>query len=76
MRRVLYKLDMLDRQILVVLQNDGRASHVQIAKQLGVGHTRVRDRILRMEGAGIIEGYQAVLNPAALGQGGVCALFN
>ncbi len=66
------KLDELDRQILEILQVDGRASHVNIARQLGVGHSRVRDRILRMEEAGVIEGYQVLLNPAALGQGILC----
>jgi Lrp/AsnC family transcriptional regulator for asnA, asnC and gidA len=68
----MYKLDTLDRQILTILQQDGRASHVNIARQLGVSHTRVRDRVLRMEEAGVIEGYQVVINPAALGQGVMC----
>jgi Lrp/AsnC family leucine-responsive transcriptional regulator len=68
----LFKLDDLDRKILEILQKDGRASHVNIARQLGVGHTRVRDRILRMEEAGVIAGYRAVLNPAVLGQGVLC----
>jgi len=63
----LYTLDTLDRQILEILQVDGRASHVNIAKQVGVGHTRVRDRIMRMEEAGGITGYRAVINPAVLG---------
>jgi Lrp/AsnC family leucine-responsive transcriptional regulator len=68
----LFKLDDLDRKILEILQKDGRASHVNIARQLGVGHTRVRDRILRMEDAGVIAGYRAVINPAVLGQGVLC----
>ena len=68
----MYKLDELDRQILDILQEDGRASHVNIAKRLGVGHTRVRDRVLRMEEAGVIEGYQAIIDPAVLGQGVLC----
>lgn len=68
----MFKLDDLDRKILEILQKDGRASHVNIARQLGVGHTRVRDRILRMEEAGVIAGYRAVLNPAVLGQGVLC----
>jgi DNA-binding Lrp family transcriptional regulator len=63
----LYKLDELDKQILMILQQDGRASNVSIAKRLGTGHTRVRDRILRMEKAGIIESYRAVIDPAKLG---------
>ncbi|MBN1220751.1 MAG: Lrp/AsnC family transcriptional regulator [Anaerolineae bacterium] len=68
----MYKLDELDKQILMILQEDGRASHVNIAKRLGVGHTRVRDRILRMEEAGVITGYRAVIDPAKLGQGVLC----
>lgn len=68
----MFKLDDLDRKILEILQKDGRASHVNIARQLGVGHTRVRDRILRMEDAGVIAGYRAVINPAVLGQGVLC----
>ena len=68
----MYKLDELDKQILDILQKDGRASHVNIARQLGVGHTRVRDRILRMEEAGVIKGYQAIIDPAVLGQGVFC----
>lgn len=68
----MYQLDPLDKQILAVLQEDGRASHVNIARQLGVGHTRVRDRILRLEEAGVIKGYQAVIDPAVFGQGILC----
>ena len=68
----IYELDELDRQILSILQEDGRASNVSIAKEIGVGHTRVRDRILRMEEAGVIEQYRVVINPAVLGQGILC----
>jgi DNA-binding Lrp family transcriptional regulator len=56
----------------MILQKNGRASNVSIAKQLGTGHTRIRDRIMRMEEAGIIRGYRAVINPAILGQGILC----
>ena len=68
----IYELDGLDKQILAALQKDGRASNVSIGKAIGVGHTRVRDRILRMEEAGVIERYRVVINPAALGQGILC----
>ena len=68
----IYELDDLDKKILAMLQKDGRASNVSIAKEMKVGHTRVRDRILRMEEAGVIERYRVVINPAALGQGILC----
>ena len=66
------ELDELDKQILQILQEDGRASNVSIGKRVGVGHTRVRDRILRMEEAGVITGYQAVINPFIMGLGILC----
>jgi DNA-binding Lrp family transcriptional regulator len=68
----MYELDSLDKQILAILQRDGRASHVNIARQVGVSHTRVRDRILRMEEAGVIEGYEAVINPIVMGHSVHC----
>ncbi len=68
----MYTLDELDRKILDILQADGRASHVQIARQLGVGHTRVRDRILRMEQVGVIRGYRAEIDPTVLGWDVLC----
>ena len=61
-----YELDDLDKKILSILQEDGRASNVSVAREIGVGHTRVRDRILRMEEAGVIEQYRVVINPAVL----------
>ena len=69
---ILFELDDLDKQILTVLQEDGRASNVSIAKRIGVGHTRIRDRIMRMEESGVIVGYRAVIDPMVLGQGVLC----
>ncbi len=66
------KLDELDKQILRILQEDGRVSHVNIAKQVGVSHTRVRDRIARMEEAGIITSYRAIIDPMHLAFGLLC----
>ena len=63
----MYNLDELDGQILHILQQNGRASHTEIARQLGVGHTRVRDHIHRMEAVGVITGYCATIDPLALG---------
>jgi len=70
----MFEPDDLDLKILTILQADGRASHVNIARSLGVGHTRVRDRILKMEDAGVISGYQVVLNPVKLGHTVECVV--
>ena len=63
----MYKLDELDKKILKLLQENGRYTHVEIARQLNIGHTRVRDHVIRMEEAGIITGYRPILNPKLLG---------
>ncbi|MEM7336978.1 MAG: Lrp/AsnC family transcriptional regulator [Chloroflexota bacterium] len=60
-------LDDLDLKILAMLQKDGRAAHSEIARQLGVGHTRVRDHVMRMEEMGVITGYRVVVDPSVLG---------
>jgi Lrp/AsnC family leucine-responsive transcriptional regulator len=68
----MYELDTLDKQILEILQVNGRATHVDIAQQLSVGNTLVRNRIAKMEEVGVISGYQAVINPAMLGIDVMC----
>lgn len=66
------KLDATDQVILDVLRLDGRAAHAKIAKTVGLSAPAVGERIRKLEAAGIITGYQAVLNPEALGQA-ICA---
>lgn len=61
------QLDELDLNILAILQKDGRVTHSEIARQLDVGHTRVRDHVLRMEEQGVIIGYRVMIDPASLG---------
>ncbi|HSR34932.1 MAG TPA: Lrp/AsnC family transcriptional regulator [Anaerolineae bacterium] len=43
-----YVLDSVDRQIIRILQQDGRASNVDIARQVGVSEATVRKRLERM----------------------------
>ncbi|MBM3124843.1 MAG: Lrp/AsnC family transcriptional regulator [Chloroflexi bacterium] len=60
-------LDNIDIKILHGLQADARLPLTQLSKQLGIPHGTVRDRIRKLEEAGVIEGYAAILNPAKLG---------
>jgi DNA-binding Lrp family transcriptional regulator len=69
------QIDELDKKILALLQKNGRASHMDMARRLKVGHTRVRDRILRMEESGAITGYRADINPQVLGYGIHCSIL-
>lgn len=53
-RHMSYVLDSVDRQIIRMLQHDGRASNVKIAHQVGVSEATVRKRLDRLVVAGII----------------------
>lgn len=59
-------LDDLNRQIVLMLQKDGRLSNSEIARRLGVTETTVRRRIDRMVEDGIIR-VAAVANPFKIG---------
>mgnify|MGYP001322145493 FL=1 len=51
------KVDSLDRLILSVLRDSGRASFVEIAERVGVTERTIRTRMKRLEGDGVIRGY-------------------
>ncbi|WP_380676934.1 Lrp/AsnC family transcriptional regulator [Salinigranum sp. GCM10025319] len=56
-------IDDVDRAILYALQQDARnATTTGIGKDIGVSASTIRNRIERLEGDGIIEGYQPKLN--------------
>jgi Lrp/AsnC family transcriptional regulator, regulator for asnA, asnC and gidA len=42
------KIDELDRQIIAILQQDGRASNVDIARRVGVTEATIRKRLDRL----------------------------
>lgn len=60
-------LDAIDRQILGILRDDGRASHAAVAKAVGLSAPAVGERIRKLEAAGVIRGYRAVFDPAEVG---------
>ena len=51
------KVDSLDRSILSVLRDSGRASFVEIAERVGVTERTIRTRMKRLEEDGVIRGY-------------------
>jgi len=61
-----HKLDEWDRRIVSILQRDGRASNVDIARELGLAEATVRKRIERLLESGIIR-VRAVADPESLG---------
>ncbi|QIZ01317.1 Lrp/AsnC family transcriptional regulator [Streptomyces sp. S1D4-11] len=62
-------LDGLDREILFHLSRDGRLTNVELAKRVGLTPPPCLRRVKRLEEAGVITGYRAVVDPQALGRG-------
>lgn len=62
-------LDRIDHRLLAELQADGRISNTELAQRVGLSQSACLRRVQRLEAAGVIEGYGARLNPAALGKG-------
>lgn len=63
------RLDRVDREILFQLRQDGRLSNVELARRVGLTPPPCLRRVKRLEDAGVISGYRAVIDPAAVGRG-------
>ena len=63
------ELDAFDWKILAVLQENARATNIEIAHRIGLSEAPCSRRIRRLEELGVIEGYGARLNPEAIGLG-------
>lgn len=61
------RLDDLDRRIVACLLEDARLSFAQIGAQVGLSAPAVKRRVDRLRRDGVITGYAAVVDPAALG---------
>jgi DNA-binding Lrp family transcriptional regulator len=62
-------MDALDRRIIAELQRDGRLSNVELADRDGLTPAPCLRRVKRMESDGVILGYTAQINRAAIGRG-------
>ena len=60
-------LDATNRRILAVLTDDARISISELARRVGMSAPAVRDRVARLEQAGVIRGYRVEIDPAAVG---------
>jgi DNA-binding Lrp family transcriptional regulator len=61
------ELDAIDWKILRELQQDGRMTNVELSRRVGISAPPCLRRVRRLEDAGIIAGYRALLNGPALG---------
>lgn len=62
-------LDKLDKAILRALQLNGRETYDVIGEQVGLSPSAVLRRVKRLEDAGVIDRYVALVRPEAVGLG-------
>ena len=61
------KLDEVDQQIVALLRENARRSFQDIGSRVSLSAPAVKRRVDRLEQAGVIRGYSAVLDHVALG---------
>lgn len=62
------ELDSFDQAILRELSVEGRISATELARRIGLSKSPVQTRLKRLEEAGVITGYRAILDPIRMGQ--------
>jgi DNA-binding Lrp family transcriptional regulator len=62
-------MDATDRAILRLLQENGRLSNVELAERVNLSPSPCLRRVRALEEAGVIQGYRAAIDPAALDRG-------
>ena len=60
-------LDAKDRKILEIVQRDGSLAQAAIAKRVGLSTAAVNERLRKLEHAGVIRRWTALVDPAAVG---------
>ena len=65
--RLMKSIDDLDRAILRELQTNARISNAELAERVGLSASPCWQRVKRLEDAGYIEGYMAILDQKRLG---------
>jgi Lrp/AsnC family transcriptional regulator, leucine-responsive regulatory protein len=62
-------LDPTDIAIVEQMQQDGRISVSELGRRVGLSQPAASERLKRLEERGVIAGYRAIIDPAALGLG-------
>lgn len=61
------ELDTLDWRLIDQLQADASQTNAVLAERIGLSASQVSRRRVRLEEAGVLKGYRAVVDPAAVG---------
>ncbi|TWE13521.1 AsnC family transcriptional regulator [Prauserella muralis] len=62
-------VDHLDRKIIAELRTNGRATYAELGRIVGLSPSSVHERVGKLEAAGVITGYHAVVDPRTVGLG-------
>ncbi|HWN34383.1 MAG TPA: Lrp/AsnC family transcriptional regulator [Pseudonocardia sp.] len=62
-------MDGVDRAIVSLLSQDARIPNTELARRVGLSASPCLRRVRNLEGAGVITGYRATVDPAALDRG-------
>lgn len=68
-------MDVIDEQILLELQRDGRATVTELAARVGLSTSPCLRRLKALEASGAITGYHATVDPRVLGYGFEALVF-
>ncbi len=60
-------IDAIDSDILEILQQNARTPNAEIARRIGLAPSAIFERIRKLEERGVIRGYEARLDPRAIG---------
>jgi Lrp/AsnC family leucine-responsive transcriptional regulator len=63
------KLDPTDRKILEILQANSNITNAQLAQEIGLSPAPTLERVKKLENAGVIRSYHAVVDMASVGLG-------
>ncbi|MFI5893197.1 Lrp/AsnC family transcriptional regulator [Actinoplanes sp. NPDC051513] len=61
------QMDAVDQRIVALLVADARASYAEIGSKVALSAPAVKRRVDRLRSSGIIKGFTAVIDPAAVG---------
>ena len=61
------KLDIIDKKILNILQEDGRIRNSELAKQINISPPPTAERVKKLENNGYIKNYAALVDPVKVG---------
>ena len=63
----MFGVDRTDRKIVALLEKDARLTYGEVGKRVGLAASSVHDRVRKLEKAGVLRGYRADVDFAAVG---------